>query len=96
MTFVGILCFLALTSEVMTFLITTILYAVHTITLQDRLSIRAIQHCGTMLLLFAAYTMLINIIWQYVININSAIAKKKESVIENDATGGSLGPHFPQ
>lgn len=35
------------------------------------------------ILLFIAYTMLINIIWQYVININDAITKKKCRIMSN-------------
>ena len=69
-TMVGVLCFLAFVTEFFGFLIVQILRAAETITYLDKVAARSLVAGGTTLILFAAYTILINIFWQYVINMN--------------------------
>ena len=62
-TIVGVLCFLAFCNEVIGFLTVQILKATGTITFADKVAARDLYSSGTTLILFLAYTILINIFW---------------------------------
>ena len=73
-TIIGVLCFLAFCVQFIGFLITTILFATKTITDKNRTSTESLYTCVTASILFVAYSILIQIFWQYVININEAMS----------------------
>ena len=87
-TLVGILCFLGFVIEFLGYLSTTILLAAKVIDHKERESAKSVYSSVTATILFTAYTILIQIFWQYVININEAITKqeteKPEFRIEKD------------
>ena len=89
-TVIGVLCFLAFCIEFIGFLIATVLVATDAITPKNRDSAGSVANASVSLILFIAYTLLIRIFWQYVININKAREKK----VEKKAIKAALEPQF--
>ena len=52
---------------------------------RDAVSVQALYMAATGIVLFIAYTMLINIFWTYVINMNKELDKKAKMQIESEA-----------
>ena len=69
-TIIGVLCFLGFCIEFIGFLSATILLALNKISPKNRESARSVANCLVSLILYIAYSLLIQIFWQYVININ--------------------------
>ena len=74
-TIVAFLCFVSFTIQMTGYLSVTVLSALKLMD-RDAVTVQALYMAATGIVLFIAYTMLINIFWTYVINMNKELDKK--------------------